>query len=68
MDCVLPSNHPELTTNYNNIGLLYWHMGEYSKALSFYERAVEIGQHALLENHPYLQWYKQALAEIQSKM
>ena len=29
-------------------------MGEYSKALSFYERAVNIGQQSLPSNHPDL--------------
>ncbi|CAF4303304.1 unnamed protein product, partial [Rotaria sordida] len=30
----LPPNHPDLATSYNNIGLVYNNMGEYSKALS----------------------------------
>jgi tetratricopeptide (TPR) repeat protein len=63
----LPSNHPDLATTYNNIGVIYCNTGEYSKALPFYERAVEVGQHSLPENHPYLQWYQQLLDAIRTK-
>jgi hypothetical protein len=42
-------------------------MREYSKALPCYERAVEIGQRALPQNHPYLQAYQQVLAQVQAK-
>jgi len=30
---LLPSNHPDLATSYNNIGSVYDNMGDYSKAL-----------------------------------
>ncbi|CAF1580988.1 unnamed protein product, partial [Adineta steineri] len=36
----LSSNHPDLATSHSNIGLVYHQMGEYSKALSFYEKAL----------------------------
>jgi tetratricopeptide (TPR) repeat protein len=39
----LPRNHPDLAASYNNIGVVYDSMGEYSKARSFYELAVNIG-------------------------
>ncbi|CAF1446603.1 unnamed protein product [Rotaria sordida] len=38
----------------NNIGLVYSHMGEYSKALSSYERSLEIRKIVLPSNHPDL--------------
>ena len=38
----------------NNIGLMYRNMGEYSKALSYYERSLEICKVALPPNHPDL--------------
>ncbi|CAF1456131.1 unnamed protein product [Adineta steineri] len=50
----LPSNHPDLATSYSNIGLAYSEMGEYSKALSYYEKAFEILKNTLPSNHPYL--------------
>jgi tetratricopeptide (TPR) repeat protein len=41
--------------NYNNqLGRVYLNMGEYSKALSFYERSLEIKKIALPPNHPDL--------------
>jgi tetratricopeptide (TPR) repeat protein len=39
-----PPNHPDLATSYNNIGAVYDDMGEYSKALLFYEKSLEIRQ------------------------
>ncbi|CAF1288490.1 unnamed protein product, partial [Rotaria sordida] len=47
----LPPNHPDLATSYNNIGLVYNNMGEYSKALSSFERSLEIRKIALPANH-----------------
>ncbi len=35
----------------------YGKMGDYSKALSFAERALEIAQRSLPSNHPDLQWH-----------
>ncbi|CAF2633795.1 unnamed protein product [Rotaria sp. Silwood2] len=51
---VLPPNHPDLATSYNNIGLVYDNMAEYSKALSSYEQSLEIRKIALPPNHPDL--------------
>ena len=50
----LPANHPSLAISYNNIGLVYKNMGEYSKALSFYEKDLEISKKSLPANHPDL--------------
>jgi len=37
----LPSDHPNLATTYNNIGLVYENMDEYSKALQSDEKDLE---------------------------
>ncbi|CAF1387930.1 unnamed protein product [Rotaria sordida] len=50
----LPPNHPALASSYNNIGAVYRNMGEYSKALSSFERSLEIQKIALPANHPDL--------------
>ncbi|CAF4280173.1 unnamed protein product, partial [Rotaria sordida] len=47
-------NHSDLAQSYNNIGLVYYNMGEYSKALSSHERSLEIKKIALPPNHPDL--------------
>ena len=33
-EITLPPNHPDVAESYNNIGLVYERMGEYSKAIS----------------------------------
>jgi tetratricopeptide (TPR) repeat protein len=43
-----------LSGSYNNIGGVYDNMGEYSKALSYYEEALEILKNILPANHPKL--------------
>ena len=50
----LPANHPHLATSYNNIGYGVLNMGEYSKALSYYDKALDIRQKTLPTNHPDL--------------
>jgi hypothetical protein len=43
-------------------------MGEHSKALPFYERAVNIGQQSLPPNHPHFQWYRKNLNRLEKKL
>ncbi len=50
----LPSNHPSLATSYTCHGSVYVKMGDYSKALSYYEKALEIKEKILPPNHPSL--------------
>ena len=52
----LPATHPDLATSYCNIGLVYNRMGEYSKALSYYEKALGIREKSLPATHPDLVW------------
>ncbi|CAF1236656.1 unnamed protein product [Adineta steineri] len=46
----LPSNHPDLASSYNNIGVVLHNMGKYSKALSYFEKVLEIKQQSLPSN------------------
>ncbi len=43
-------------------------MGEYSKALSYYERALDIGQHSLPANHPNLQIFRESIEIVKKKL
>ncbi|CAF3692473.1 unnamed protein product [Rotaria socialis] len=43
-----------LATSYNNIGLVYNHMGDYKKALEFYGKDFEIMKKVLPPTHPSL--------------
>ncbi|CAF4292728.1 unnamed protein product, partial [Rotaria sordida] len=49
-----PPSQLGLADSYNNIGLVYDNMGEYLKALSSYERSLEIRKIAPPPNHPDL--------------
>ena len=61
-------NHSSLIASYNNIDLLYENMSNYSKARSFYERAVEIAQQSLPPNHPNLQMARKNLEDVKKKL
>ena len=49
---VFGEKHPDVATNYNNIGLLYEDQGDYAKALEYYNKALEISIQVLGEKHP----------------
>ncbi|CAF4516023.1 unnamed protein product [Rotaria socialis] len=51
---VSPSNHPDLTTSYNNIGQVYNNKGDHSKALDFYDKSNTMLEIARPPNHPHL--------------
>jgi tetratricopeptide (TPR) repeat protein len=50
----LSSDHSQLVISYKNIASMHESMGEYSKALPFYQQALEIEQKTLPSNHPDL--------------
>ena len=64
----LPANHPDLAISYNNIGLVYDKMGEYSKALSYYEKAQQIWQKSLPPTHPYIAEVKSDIENVKKKL
>jgi tetratricopeptide (TPR) repeat protein len=39
---VLGEEHPNTAITYNNIALVYFHQGEYAKALEWYQKAITI--------------------------
>ena len=51
---ILPANHPDLATSYNNIGVVYYNMQDRSKALSFLQKAMNIRAYSLPSTHPDL--------------
>ena len=48
----LPSNHPDIATSLNNIGLVYSDQGKYDEALEYYKRSLKIYEETLPSNHP----------------
>jgi hypothetical protein len=47
---------------------LYSSMGDYPKARSYFERAVDIGQQSLPSNHPTLQQRRKNLELVKKKL
>jgi hypothetical protein len=47
---------------------IYDHMGDYRRALSFYERAVDTGERSLPENHPCCELWKENLESVKKKL
>jgi tetratricopeptide (TPR) repeat protein len=48
------SDPSEKATDYNNLGYIKDHQGDYEKAIEYHEKALEIEQKTLPENHPSL--------------
>ena len=49
---MLGETHPDVAASYNNIGLAYYSLGDYDKALEYYNKALGIQLNVLGENHP----------------
>ena len=64
----LPANHPHLATSFNNIGLVYTNIGEYSKALSSYETALDMQKKTLPANHPHLSMVQESIDAVKEKL
>jgi tetratricopeptide (TPR) repeat protein len=54
MQKIFSPTHHDLAASYNNIGNVYSKMGDYSEALSYNQKALEIYQKTLPQNHPSL--------------
>jgi hypothetical protein len=61
-------NHPHLATSYTSIGLVDDNLCEYSKALSYFEGALNILQDSLPSNHPAIQNVRQRIKIIRKKL
>ena len=52
MKKILGEEHPDTATSYNNIGNTYYNIGDYNKALEYYELSLKIRKKILGEEHP----------------
>ena len=48
----LPDDHPHLAASYNNVGLTYGYLGDYSKALEFKLKALSVCEKIFPNEHP----------------
>ncbi len=53
--------HFDTASSYNNVAVLYYKMGVHKKAFLYMQKAVEIWEEILDENHPYLVGAKEGL-------
>ena len=65
---ILPSDHIDFATAYNNIAGLYDKRGEYLKALSYYEKALPIYQEHFSSNHRHLATLYNNIGLLYNKM
>jgi hypothetical protein len=47
---------------------VYESIGEYTKAISLYERTINIAQRSLPENHPNLQAIRKSIERVKKKL
>ncbi|CAF3349025.1 unnamed protein product [Rotaria socialis] len=64
----LHPNHPDLIRCYNYIGSMYSNMGEYSKAVSYFEEDLEVCRNSLPSNHPDLAISYSNIGSMYAKM
>ena len=51
---MLPPEHPDLATSYNNVCATYYALGDYKQALEYQMKALAIFERVLPGNHPDL--------------
>ncbi len=54
LEKVLPREHPDLATSYNNVGGTYGELGSHHKALDYHLKALAIQEKVLPQEHPHL--------------
>jgi hypothetical protein len=57
-----------LAASYNNTAAVYYVTHEYPKALSYFERALDIWQYSLSPNHPHIQAVKKNIEIVKQKL
>ena len=56
------------TASYNNIGLVYDNMGDYSKALEYYEKSLRISLTVFDEDHPNTKVVQENIEMVRQKL
>ncbi len=61
-------NHPNVAIYNNNLGGAYYDLGEYGKAIKYYERAIEIFIKFLGYEHPNTKAFQDNLETAKKEM
>ena len=62
------TNSYDVALAYNNIGYMYYSLGDFFEALKFYQMCIDIRKSVLGEDHPETIKTQERIAEIQAKM
>jgi tetratricopeptide (TPR) repeat protein len=65
---VYGERNPDTATSYNNIGEVYYRLGEYEKALEYYNKAKKILLNFVDENHPNIKIMNDNIEYVKNKM
>ena len=65
---VLGAEHPDIATSYNNIGAVYVHQGDYSKALEYFFKALAIREKVFGPEHQYTKSVSEKILNVTYKM
>ena len=65
---VFGENHPNVATDYNNLGAAWNAKGQYDKAIEYYQKTLKIFIKYLGENHPNTKTVKKNIEEVKKKM
>jgi len=65
---LLGTDHPEIATDYNNLGMCLWRGGRKDAALSNFKKSVAVAQKALPAINPHLIYFRKNMADLSQEM
>jgi tetratricopeptide (TPR) repeat protein len=61
------SDHPDVASDWNNLGMAWQALGKYDKAIQYYEKALKIFEEFLGKDHPKTKIVRENLAAAKQK-
>ena len=65
---VFGQNHPDVAASYGYIGVVYYCLGDYDKALKYYEKALKISLSVSSKDDSDINNIRKAIAEVREKL
>lgn len=65
---ILGSQHPDISANYNNIGVVYFNQGNYAESLEYYEKAKTILLNNFSKDHPQVKMVDDNIIDVKRKI